>query len=209
MHLAQFHAHLRAKLCVEVGQRLIKKEHIGLAHHGAPHGNALALAARKLRWFAVQIRLQLKDMGNLGHLGVDILFAPLAHLEREAHVFTHGHVGIQSVVLENHGHVSIFGRFLIDHPVTDDDLATADLFQPCHHTQNRRFAAPGRTDQHDEFIILNLQVDAVDHFHGTIPFDHFLQLNIRHCSTLVASFSLTCSRSGIRLHDDTFPRAAV
>ena len=38
-------AHLHAQFGVKVGQRLIEQEDFGLAHNGAPHGDALALAA--------------------------------------------------------------------------------------------------------------------------------------------------------------------
>ncbi len=39
-----FDPHLRTQLGVEIGQRFVKQEHVGMAHDGAPHGDALALA---------------------------------------------------------------------------------------------------------------------------------------------------------------------
>jgi hypothetical protein len=39
--------HLHPQLGVEVGERLVEQEHRGLAHDGAAHGDALALAARQ------------------------------------------------------------------------------------------------------------------------------------------------------------------
>jgi hypothetical protein len=42
-------AHLHAQLGVEIRQRLVEQEHLRIAHDGAAHGDALALAARKLR----------------------------------------------------------------------------------------------------------------------------------------------------------------
>jgi hypothetical protein len=42
-------AHLHAQLGVEVGQRLVEQEHLGIAHDRAAHRDALALAARQLR----------------------------------------------------------------------------------------------------------------------------------------------------------------
>ena len=40
-------AHADAQLGVEVGERLVEQEHLGIAHDGAAHGDALALAARE------------------------------------------------------------------------------------------------------------------------------------------------------------------
>ena len=41
-------AHLHAQLGVEIRQRLVEQEHLRVAHDGAAHGDALALAAGKL-----------------------------------------------------------------------------------------------------------------------------------------------------------------
>ena len=41
-------AHVDAQLGVEVGKRLVEQEHLRIAHDGAAHGDALALAAGKL-----------------------------------------------------------------------------------------------------------------------------------------------------------------
>ncbi len=42
-------AHLRAQLGVEIGERLVEQKHLGFAHDGAAHRDALALPARELR----------------------------------------------------------------------------------------------------------------------------------------------------------------
>ena len=46
MQPTDFNAHLDAKLCIKIGQRLIEQEHLRFLDHGACHGNALALPAR-------------------------------------------------------------------------------------------------------------------------------------------------------------------
>ena len=48
-------AHLHAQLGVEVGQRLVEQEQVGLAHDRAAHGDALPLAARELARETVEI----------------------------------------------------------------------------------------------------------------------------------------------------------
>ena len=64
---AHFGAHGDAQLGIEVGERLVEQEHLGLAHHGAGHGDALALAAGKLARLAVEIGLERHRLGDLHH----------------------------------------------------------------------------------------------------------------------------------------------
>jgi hypothetical protein len=56
VQVLQLRAQLRAQLGVEVRQRLVEQEHRRLAHDGAAHGDALALAARERAGLAVEIR---------------------------------------------------------------------------------------------------------------------------------------------------------
>ena len=58
-------AHLRPELGVEIGQRLVEEEDGRLAHDGAAHGDALALAAGKLPRLAVEERRELQERGRL------------------------------------------------------------------------------------------------------------------------------------------------
>ena len=54
VQLLDLQPRLRAQLGVEVGQRLVEQEHLRLAHDGAAHGHALALAARELARLALE-----------------------------------------------------------------------------------------------------------------------------------------------------------
>ena len=53
MQLGDLDAHLHAQLGVEVRQRLVEQERLGLAHDGPADGDALALPAGKLPRLAV------------------------------------------------------------------------------------------------------------------------------------------------------------
>ena len=64
MQLLDLGAHLHAQLGVEVGQRLVEQEHLRIAHDGAAHGDALALAAGELARIAVEQRLEAEDLGR-------------------------------------------------------------------------------------------------------------------------------------------------
>ena len=47
-------AHLHTQLGIEVRQRLVEQEYFWIAHDGAAHGDALALAARELARLAIE-----------------------------------------------------------------------------------------------------------------------------------------------------------
>ena len=59
-----FGAHRNPQLGVEVGQRLVEQEHLGIAHDGAAHRHALALAAGQLPGIAIEQRGQREDFGG-------------------------------------------------------------------------------------------------------------------------------------------------
>ena len=64
VQLLDLGAHLHAQLGVEVGQRLVEQEHLRVAHDGAAHGDALALAAGELARIAVEQRVEAEDLGG-------------------------------------------------------------------------------------------------------------------------------------------------
>ncbi len=64
MQFLDFRAHRNPQLGVEVGQRLIEQEHLGIAHDGASHGDALALAAGQLPGITIEQRRQSENFGG-------------------------------------------------------------------------------------------------------------------------------------------------
>ena len=78
--------HLHAQGGVEVGQRLVEQEHLGLAHDGAADGDALALAARQLLGLAVQQLVELQDAAASSTLASRSLLRHAGQAQREAHV---------------------------------------------------------------------------------------------------------------------------
>ena len=64
VQLLDLGAHLDAELGVEIGERLVEQEELGIAHERAAHRDALALAAGELAGLAVQERLDLQQRGR-------------------------------------------------------------------------------------------------------------------------------------------------
>ena len=62
VQLLDLGAHLDAQLGVEVGQRLVEQEELGVAHQRPAHRDALALAARQLAGLAVEQVVDLQEL---------------------------------------------------------------------------------------------------------------------------------------------------
>ena len=108
MQVADLGAHGHAQLGIQVGQRLVEQEQLGLAHDGAADGHALALAARELCGLALQQLVQPQQRGRLLHLAFDLGLGHLAPvLQAEGHVVVHRHVRVQRVGLEHHGAAAV------------------------------------------------------------------------------------------------------
>ncbi len=134
--------HLVAQLGVQVGERLVHQEHLGITDDGAADGHALALAARQ-GVLALQVLGDVQNLGRLPHLLVDLLLGHLAQLQGEGHVLIYGHVGVQGVALEDHGDVPVL-RLHVVHPLAaDDQIALGDILQAGDHPQRGGLAAAG------------------------------------------------------------------
>ena len=165
MQLGDLGTHGNAQLGVQVGQRLVKEEHLRLTDDGTAQSNALALAAGQSLGLAVEQVGNIEDLGSLFHALLDLRLGGLAQLEAEGHVVKHGHVRIQGVVLEHHGDVAVLGSHIVDQTVADIKLAAGDFLQTGHHAQRGGLAAAGRSDQHDELLVLNVQAEIADSGH--------------------------------------------
>ena len=67
-------SHLHTKLCIQVGQGLVEEKHFWVANNGAPHGDALPLAARELTRGALQERCKRKNVRSTTDTFVNFRF---------------------------------------------------------------------------------------------------------------------------------------
>jgi hypothetical protein len=152
-------AGLHAQLGIEIGQRLVEQEHLGLPHHGAAERDALPLAARQLARAARQRGPEAQHFGGLADAPAHFLGRQFPALERERHVLLHCHVRVERVVLEHHRDVAVAWRQVVDLPLADPDLALAHVLESRDHAQHRGLAAAGRADQHHELAIRDGEVE--------------------------------------------------
>ena len=83
-------------------------------------------------------------------------------LQCEAHVLAHGHVGVESIVLENHGDVTVTRCNVGNVLVSDENGTVSNVFQTGQHAQRGGFTTAGRADEDEELAIGDFQVEFLD-----------------------------------------------
>ena len=151
--------HLVTQLGVEVGERLVHQHDLRVTDDGTTDGDTLSLTTGQSLGLTLEVLGDVEDLSGFTDLLVNDILRLLAKLQREGHVVVHGHVGVQSVVLEDHGDIAVFRRDVVHELAVNDQLTAADLFKAGDHTKGGGLAAAGRSDQNDEFLIGDIQVE--------------------------------------------------
>ena len=123
MQFLDLGAHLHAQFGVEIGQGLVEEKHRRIAHDGAAHGDALALAAGEFARIAGEIGFEIENARRPADLLVDLALRALRKLEREAHIVLDVHMRVERVILKDHRDVAVFGMNVVDAPAGDRDVA--------------------------------------------------------------------------------------
>ena len=162
-----FGAHGDAELGVEVGERLVHEEGLGLAHDGPPHGHALALPPGEVGRLAVEVLGEVEDPGSVHHALANLGRIDFGEAQRECHVLPHGHVWVEGIVLEHHGDVALARRLLVHDLAADAQLTLADVLEPGDHAKRRRLPAAGGTDEDHELAVGDVEREVV-HRHRVV-----------------------------------------
>jgi hypothetical protein len=95
---------------------------------------------------------------------VHFFFGHVAEAEAKGHVIVNRHMGIKSVVLEDHRDIAVFRFHVVDQGIADEKLAGGDILETRDHAEGRGFAAAGGADKDNEFLVLDLHVEIADGF---------------------------------------------
>ncbi len=89
------------------------------------------------------------------------------HPEPEAEVLPHRHVGVERVGLEDHRDVALLRRERGHVPIADQDRGPpVGRLQPGDHSERGALAAAGRSHQHHEFAVVDLEIESLG---GHVP----------------------------------------
>ena len=155
-------AHGGTQLSVQVGQRLVQQEDCRVTDHCTAQSDTLALTTGQSLGLAVQQVLDLQDLSSLVDAAVDLVLRGLAQFQTESDVLVDGHMGVQSVALEDHGDVAVLRGNVVDEAAADVHLALGDFLQTGDHAQGGGLTAARGADEDDEFLVLDLQVEIGD-----------------------------------------------
>ncbi len=167
---ADLRAHLLAQVGIQIGQRLVQQQHLGLDHDRPRQRHALLLPARQFRRIAVPQMAKLHHVQDAIEPRAQFLRRQPAQLQAERHVLRHRHVRPDRIALEDHRHAAPFRR---DHAVgrrqhraVHLDRAGGRADEPRDHPQRGGLAAAGRPEQRDELTLLQGQADILHRRHG-------------------------------------------
>ncbi len=123
---------------VEVRERLVEEEDLGVADDRAPEGDALPLAARERVRLAAKEGREAELARGLADPAIDLVPRHAAPPQAERQVRLHVHVRVERIGLEDHGDVTILGRHVIDDLAVDRDGAGADRLEAGDHPAESR-----------------------------------------------------------------------
>ncbi len=178
---------------VERGKGLVEQDHIRVVGQHSGDGDALAHAARERIGVLVLKALEADHLDKAAcHLQALGLGNAL-HLQAEGDVVYHREPGEKRVLLEHHAAVRID---LVDLAAVDDDAPGRGLVKTGDEVEQGGFAAARGAQQHDEFALFNLQIDAIERLEITVVLGNALHRNhgafvlLVHCFHLSTQFSM-------------------
>ena len=155
--------HVLSELEVEGGERLVQQQHLRLVHERAGDGDALLLAAGEARHGALFKALERHERQHLGHGLLNLGLRHLLLAQGEGHVFKHVQVREEGIALEHGVDVALVGRQAVDVLAHKDHVAAVRGLKAADDAQQRRLAAARGTEQGDELIVVDVEIDVVEH----------------------------------------------
>jgi hypothetical protein len=162
LQLADLGAHLQAHFRVEVGERLIEQEDLGIQHQSAGERHALLLPARELPRVALAEAAQPQIVQHLHNAGVDPGRCDLPQLEPVADVLLHRHVRPQGVVLEHHADAALIRRHIVHDAISEADCSVVGSVEARDQPEQRGLPAPRRTEEREQLTLLDGKTDGID-----------------------------------------------
>ena len=173
--------HLAAKACVQIGERFVHQKRARMTDQSASHRDALSLSSRELSGAAFEQRPQFEHCRRFADPGPDELTPLPTNLQGKTQVLRHAQMRIESVTLKNHGDISLARREVVGGGTVNRQYSFRDLLEAGDHAKRSRFAASGRSDQHQEFAVGYLQIEVFDRgVPAGIDLAHVRELNCGH-----------------------------
>lgn len=173
---------------IEIARRLVSDDDVGLIDDRSSDGDPLRLAAGKLARKTPDLRHEIDELEDMGHVGLDIRVRPFGRLHGESDVLENGLVGDEAKILKDRADAAaVFRHVFFLHRVDvfrfEKNGAAARLLLGKDHLHERGLAGARVADDRDEFFRFYQDGDVVERhgivgidFGDFIEFDHELSL---------------------------------
>jgi hypothetical protein len=185
MQFRDLGACLHSQFGIQVRERLVHEEDRRMAHDCATERDTLTLTARQGFWLPIQEVPDMEHLRGFFDAPINLGFRRFAQFQAKRHIIVHAHMRIERITLEHHRNVAILGRHIIDHPITDHNVAVRHLFQPRKATQRRRLAASRRSHQHQKLLVGNIEGEIFEGGEITEALPDVVELNGCHACVLL------------------------
>ena len=168
LHVLQLQAHLLAQPGIEIGERLVEQQHVGVGDQRPPEGHPLLLAAGEERRRPVVEAFQAQTPQHSHDPLADLSRGHTLGAQGKGDVLEDGHVRPDSVALEYHAHAALLGRKKHaaggrgQKPPAHVHVARVGALEPGHEAQGSRLAAAARPQQGHERSGRDVEADVVD-----------------------------------------------
>ena len=178
--------HLAHHLRIQSGGGLIKQNQVRLHAQGTGDGDALLLAAGKLRRLGVAVGAHAHYLEIFPCQSLGFFLALLAYqLGADHAVFQGAHIGEEIERLEHHPHAGTEPVFILGtvrHGLAlKNDLAATGGFQHIDAAQQRGFSGTGGSDHADDLALLHFKINVLQDLMGAEAF--FQMLDLQDCFT--------------------------
>ena len=130
MQLGKLDPHLNPERRIQVRQRFVEQEDLGLTNDGAADGDALALTAGKVLGPTLQQGAEVQDVRRLGHFARPLFLGHAGQPQAERHVVGDRHVRVKRVGLKDHRKTPVRRADVVGLDPVDQQIAVGDAFKP-------------------------------------------------------------------------------
>ncbi len=177
LDLFELGLHVLAQLEVQRGERLVQQQHLRTVHERAGDGHALLLSAGEAGDAALLKAGEGDELEHLVDLLLDLGPGYALFPQREGDVLKDVQMGEEGVALENGVDVALVGRHVLDVLAEEDDIALIGALKARDQAQRRGLAAAGGTQQRQKLVVIDIEIDIVQHDLPVEGFGHIFQLN--------------------------------
>ena len=165
--------HILPQPQIQGAQRLVQQQDLGLVDQGPGDGHPLLLAAGELGDLSVLKAPEADDVQHLLDPPVDLHGVKLGDAQAEGNVVVDVQMGEEGVALEDGVDLPAVGRQIVDLLTVKQHLARRRRQKSADDPQGRGLAAARGPQQRQKFMVVDVEIDAVQHrlpvkFHGQI-----------------------------------------